>query len=318
MSESLKDRLEAHQVWVYLLGAACGVGLSFLFSGFSAVADFLVWPLLAVLLLAAFAQTPLERIPEAFRHRKFLATALLANFVVMPAFVWILLRLMPADPAIRLGLALVLVMPCTDWFLTFTQLGKGNMPLALSLTPVNLVVQLLLLPLYVPLLVGEDLPPLDLSVILAAVLVLLIPLAASVLAEFTLFKTPAGASVREGLSWLPVPLLAVVLACVTGANAPRLPLAASAAPSVVVATVTFALFAVVAGVALTKTLRLHPSHGRTLTFTLMSRNSFVVLPIALALPAGWELTSLTIVTQSFVELFALALAVHLVPRLIKA
>jgi ACR3 family arsenite efflux pump ArsB len=44
---------------------------------------------------------------------------------------------------------------------------------------------------------------------------------------------------------------------------------------------------------------------RTVIFSAGTGNSFVVLPLALALPAGWELTAAVIVLQSLVELGAL-------------
>lgn len=302
---------------MYLLGAVVGVTLGLLAPHVSEIAEALIWPLLALLLFATFAQTPLRLIPEALKDRRFMTTALLANFVLAPVFVWLILQLMPADATLRLGLALVLVVPCTDWFLTFTQLGRGDMRHAISLTPVNLLLQLLLLPLYIPLLVGSDLPTRSITVILPAILVLLVPLALAAVCEFTVFKRPGGNTVRESLSWFPVPVLALVILCVTASNAPRLPLAAGAIPYVVAASITFAVLGFATAVLLTRWVGLPSAQGRTLAFTLMTRNSFVVLPIALALPAGWELASLVIVTQSFVELFVLMAAVRVVPRVIK-
>ncbi|MEM8833723.1 MAG: arsenic resistance protein, partial [Pseudomonadota bacterium] len=38
--------------------------------------------------------------------------------------------------------------PCTDWFLGFTRLAKGNTALGAALLPINLIVQLLLYPVY--------------------------------------------------------------------------------------------------------------------------------------------------------------------------
>lgn len=37
---------------------------------------------------------------------------------------------------------------CTDWFITFTQLGRGNTARTIAVTPLNLLLQLLLLPVY--------------------------------------------------------------------------------------------------------------------------------------------------------------------------
>lgn len=55
---------------------------------------------------------------------------------------------LPDDPALRLGVRLALLVPCTDWFITFTQLGRGNTSRAIAVTPLNLLLQLLLLPVY--------------------------------------------------------------------------------------------------------------------------------------------------------------------------
>jgi ACR3 family arsenite efflux pump ArsB len=53
--------------------------------------------------------------------------------------------------------------------------------------------------------------------------------------------------------------------------------------------------------------------GRTLAFSLGTRNSFVVLPFALALPPGWE-AAVLIVLQSLVELLGMVLCLWALPR----
>ncbi|MNL78247.1 hypothetical protein D3C87_2045880 [compost metagenome] len=66
--------------------------------------------------------------------------------------------------------------------------------------------------------------------------------------------------------------------------------------------------------AIARTLRLPVEQGRTLAFSMGTRNSFVVLPLALLLPAGWEVAAVVIVAQSLVELFGMVAYVWLVPR----
>jgi arsenite transporter len=73
---------------------------------------------------------------------------LVGNFLLLPLAVWALLPLVGSDAAVRTGVLLVLLAPCTDWFLTFTQLAGGDTRRAIAVTPLNLLVQLLLLPLY--------------------------------------------------------------------------------------------------------------------------------------------------------------------------
>jgi len=50
------------------------------------------------------------------------------------------------------------------------------------------------------------------------------------------------------------------------------------------------------------------------TFTLGTRNSFIVLPFALSLPPGWEVVAIVVVTQSLVESFGMVFYVWFVPR----
>jgi ACR3 family arsenite efflux pump ArsB len=50
-------------------------------------------------------------------------------------------------------------------------------------------------------------------------------------------------------------------------------------------------------------------------FSVSTRNSLVVLPLALALPAELDIAPLAVVTQTMVELIAMVVLVRLVPRL---
>ena len=56
---------------------------------------------------------------------------------------------------IFVGLLLYFLFPCTDWFLAFTRIAKGDTALGSVLIPINLISQLLLFPLYLTILVGS-------------------------------------------------------------------------------------------------------------------------------------------------------------------
>ncbi len=43
---------------------------------------------------------------------------------------------------------MLMVTPCTDWYLIFTEIAKGNVALSTAILPVNLILQVLLLPIY--------------------------------------------------------------------------------------------------------------------------------------------------------------------------
>ena len=115
----------------------------------------LLWPVPGTLLYVTFTQVPLTHVPDAFRDVRFMGAVLTGNFVLVPLLVAALLPLLPDGPAVRLGVLLVLLAPCTDWFITFTHLGGGDTRRALAVTPVNLLAQFALLPFFLWLFMGR-------------------------------------------------------------------------------------------------------------------------------------------------------------------
>lgn len=310
-----REALERHQVWFYLGGAGAGLLLGALVPGADAAAEPLVWPVIALLLFATFTQIPARTLASAVRDRRFLVTSLIANFIVMPPIVWALVSLTPDDdPALRLGLLLVLLVPCTDWFISFTQLGGGDSARATAAAPVLLVVQLLVLPLYLSWFAGSTVTSIvTLNDLWPALLVIGVPLVVASAIARPLDTTDRGRRSRERLGWWPVPLLAVVIALVATAHAGAAVEALALFPIVLTVAVGYLAVGLVVAVIAAHIARLPMREGRTLVFSLGTRNSFLVLPFALALPSGWEAASIVIVMQSIVELFAMILYIWLVP-----
>ncbi|WP_219817981.1 hypothetical protein [Nitrosomonas ureae] len=63
---------------------------------------------------------------------------------------------MDHTPTLLLGVYLVLLTPCIDYVVVFTHLGRGNARLVLASTPLLLITQMLLLPVYLWLFMGEQ------------------------------------------------------------------------------------------------------------------------------------------------------------------
>lgn len=53
--------------------------------------------------------------------------------------------------------------------------------------------------------------------------------------------------------------------------------------------------------------------SRALVFTSVTRNSLVILPLALALPSGYGLATAVVVTQTLVELTGMVVLTRVVP-----
>ena len=310
----MKEALEKYQVFVYLVTVSAGLGLGVSAPDQAGALAVLVWPALGMLLYVTFTQTPLLGFRPAVVDGRFLAAIIAGNFLVLPPVVWLLVQLLPEAPAIRLGVFMVLLVPCTDWFITFTHLGGGDTKRAILFSPFSLVLQIVLLPIYLWIFMGgEFVIGLARGELVLALGVVLIPL---LLAGITQKQQAPFATFWKIMSWLPVPLLAGVVFIVAASQV-----------DMVRGTVTTGLFlnlvfvfasflgvAALIGRAVAGLFDLGPAEGRVLAFSFGTRNSFVVLPLALALPGGLELAAVVIVLQSIVELFGMIGYLWWVPR----
>lgn len=305
--------IETNQVWIYLASILAGLGFGSALPEFASRLEPLIWPVLALLLFATFTQVPLARLSESFRDGKFMAAAIVGNFLVLPMLVCVLLPLAPDDPAIRLGIVLVLLVPCTDWFITFANQGGGDASRAIAITPAMLLIQIILLPVYVALLVGPALAQQISSshIAIAFFTVILAPLGLAYAAERWAARDRTRQQLIQRLAWLPVPLLALVLFFVATSQVEAVMQARHLASDLFVIFSLFLLGACVCGLLLARLFRLPRPQGRTLLFSFATRNSFVVLPLALALPASWQAAAVVVVFQSLVELFGMLLLLFL-------
>ena len=216
----MREQLERYQVWLYLLVILAGMTIGWMSPEQTRHWEALLWPALGVLLYTTFTQVPLIHLRSAFRDRRFLAALLTGNFILIPVVVGLLLWLLPDDPAIRLGVLLVLLVPCTDWFISFTHLGGGDGARAIAAAPILLLVQLILLPIYIWLFMGNI--AIELAVgshLLPAFFGLIVtPLILAWITERLTEKHPRAQTLVDWLGWLPVPLLALVVFLIAGSQ----------------------------------------------------------------------------------------------------
>ncbi|MGE4340662.1 MAG: arsenic resistance protein, partial [Pigmentiphaga sp.] len=276
----------------------------------------LLWPGLALLLYATFTQVPFDQLPAAFKDGAFISAALLGNFVVLPVLVLGVVALAPGDPAIRLGLLLVLLVPCTDWFITFAHQAGGDLRRAITITPVLLIAQMLLLPLYLWLFMGKAFMEVVSAgrMITVFMVVLVLPLILAWLTERWVKGDASRSVLTTKLGGLPIPLLALVLFLISASQVEAVRESLAAMGSVFLACLVFLVGATICGLIIGRVFRLPVPQARTLVFTLTTRNSFVVLPFALALPGTLGMASITIIFQSLIELFGMLVLLWLIPN----
>ncbi|CAM3951727.1 arsenic resistance protein [Alkalicoccus chagannorensis] len=180
-------RMEQHQTWMIL--AAVGIGLLLgqlpMIEGYAGA---LIMPFLVLMLYGLFLSVPLKGFTEAWKNIRFTGTSLIINFLWTPFLAWGLGAVFLVDhPALWLGFILLLVTPCTDWYLVFTSTAKGNVTLAASMLPWNLLLQITFLPLYIFLFAGTT-GAVEAGAVVEVILFLVIPLFFAVLTR-RLLKT---------------------------------------------------------------------------------------------------------------------------------
>lgn len=298
------------------LAAALGLGAGLLWP-VGETTGHLVLPALMLMLVAVFVQVDAAQVRQVRSARAVVVASLVLNFVFTPLLAWALgAGLLGGSPDLRIGLLLLLVTPCTDWYLMFTGLARGHMGVAAAVLPVNLLLQLLLLPVYVLLLGGEAAMVDTATLVEAVLLVLVVPLVVAVSARWAARRWKGDRWQDERLvsvasaSVLPLLYLAVFAMFAWQARTVTAHLGDLAAllPPLALFFVLVPLVATGAG----RALRLPADQRVTLTMTSVARNSPVALAIAVAAFPDRPLIAVALVVGPLVELPVLAVLSQLV------
>jgi ACR3 family arsenite efflux pump ArsB len=181
---STSDRLQP-----LLLIGAIGVGLA-LARVAPGVAGSLL-PLVTVgvgfLIYLIMLGLDLDQLRWGTSERRFVVTAVVINFAIAPVLAWGLGLIMLSDhPELRVGLLLFLITPCIGWYLVFIDLAGGDNLLGVSLLGINLVLQVLLLPLYLQIFADKAVAA-DLDVLVRSVTIyLVVPAALAIVTRVAL------------------------------------------------------------------------------------------------------------------------------------
>lgn len=311
-----KDQLETRQTPVYFATVLAAIAFGLVADTTSAVLEALITPAIAVLMYAMFLQIPFLHLRASLANRRFMTALLLANFVLVPVLAWALTRGLTGHPALLIGALLVLLAPCIDYVVVFTHMGKGDARLMLAATPVLLLLQLVLLPLYLTLMIEDDYA-ISLTVgpfVQAFLLMIAVPLALAVLTSAHVAKTERISRWNDAWAWMPVPAMALVLFVVIASQIGMVLHRLDQLLPVVPVYLGFALLAPVIGWATARLMGLPVQQKGAVMFSASTRNSLVVLPLALALPEQIRtLAAAAVITQTLVELICELVYVRAIP-----
>lgn len=315
----MRDILERQQVWIYFAAVVLAAILGFSVSGTGEL-EGAINSALSFMLFVTFLQVPLPEIGRGFQETRFLGALLVSNFIAVPILAFLLSELAIDDALLRLGILMVLLTPCIDYVITFAHLGQADARLLLSSTPILLLVQLALLPIYLGLFLGDEAADLVRvgPFVHAFVWLIAVPLICAGAIQLWAARHTTGQRVSDVLGLLPVPATAVVLFLVVAATVPVLGAASRHALSALPIYIAFAVIAPFVGWGIARAFGLQPAGSRAVSFSTATRNSLVVLPLALAVPGAIPVLPTVIVTQTLVELVAELIYIRIIPRIGKA
>lgn len=309
------DKINKYQTVVILLAVLTGLLLGHIGVVRDQASRFIV-PLLILMLFGLFLSMDLGELKRSFFHLKFSLTNIIFNFVWTPVFAYGLgYVFLSQDLPIWIGFVMLMVTPCTDWYLIFTGVARGNVPLSMSVLPVNLILQVLLLPVYLLLFFGKsgnvELGPLVESILL----VLAIPFIAAWIAKKVMKsvgeKKTGFFHFFEQSQVVFLSLAVVAMFASAGRDLVDNPAVIYKlfVPVLLFFATTFGLSLVVG-----RLLKFSSTDTVSLVMTTMARNSPIALAIAVSAFASEPLIALALVIGPLIELPVLVLTARVLLR----
>lgn len=284
--------------------------------------EYIIMPALMIMLFLVFIQIPIKDIAKSFKNKKFTLSAIFINFIWTPILIAILGKIfLGNNPELLIGFIMLMVTPCTDWYLIFTGIAKGNVALGTSILPLNLILQLLLLPAYV-FLIGGTSVELDAMNLLQGVLFsLAIPLIASLLYRNFTIK-------NKGLNYLEdkiVPkscdyqgyFLNIAIVAMFASQGKVLLRNPQVLLLLLLPVLLFFIINLIVGQIIGRKLELSKEDNVALNFTTLARNSPIALAIAVSTFPNKPLISLTLIIGPLIELPVLFIVSKILLRINK-
>ena len=271
---------------------------------------------LMMLLYILFLSVDLKQITSSFTNVRFTTAAVAINFIFTPLLGYLLGKLFFAGSVdIRIGLLMLLVTPCTDWYLVFTGMSKGNVELGMSILPLNLILQIVLLPVYLLVLIGSEVTMDAAALIESVVIVLIVPFLLSAVT-----KAAIGKSVRfqsfltergDDLQLLFLCLAVIVMFASEGKNLLDNP---TLLVQMFVPLLLFFATVLIAAQLVGRAIDLPKRDTVALSFTTLARSSPLSLAIAVATFPDRPLIALALVIGPLIELPVLSVISDILKR----
>lgn len=257
---------------------------------------------LCLMIYGLFLEVNLNELKNSFKNVKFTLTSLAINFIWTPLFGYFMGSLfLKGNVDILIGFFMLILTPCTDWYLVFTKLAKGDLNLSLSILPLNLILQILLLPIYLVIFFSSGNSMDYMQIIYSILIVIVIPFVGVQITKFLLNET-IKEKVTGTISSLEIWFLSIAVFCIFSSQGSLLFDNLNSVISIFIPLIIFFIANTIIDLLLSEKINFTYSEYASLTMTTLARNSPLALAIAINSSPNHELIAIALVIGPLIEL----------------
>ena len=264
-----------------IIFSAVIIGL--IFSNIQIIADntsSLINIFLCLMLFGLFLEVPLSELKNSFKNVKFTSTSLIINFIWTPLFGYFLGSLFLKGNV---------------------DIAKGDLPLSLSILPINLVLQIVLLPAYLILFFSSGNSMDYTQLMYSLIIVIVIPFTAAQIVKFIL-NNELNEKAANLFSSLQIWFLSLAVFCIFASQGELLFENLDSVLTIFVPLILFFIANAIIDLLVSEKINFNYSEYASLTMTTLARNSPLALAIAINSFPGHELISIALVIGPLIEL----------------
>lgn len=257
---------------------------------------------LCLMLYGLFLEVPLNELKKSFKNIKFTFISMIINFIWTPLFGYFLGNLfLNGNIDIFIGFFMLILTPCTDWYLVFTKMAKGNLNLSLSILPINLILQIVLLPVYLILFFSSNNTMNYADLGYSLLIVIVIPF---VLAQMTklLLNQDLNEKLTGFFSHYQIIFLALAVFAIFNSQGKLLFENLNSVLTIFIPLIAFFATNTIIDILLSEQIHFTYEEYASLTMTTLARNSPLALAIAINSFPGRELIAIALVIGPLIEL----------------
>lgn len=295
------DLIEKFEPAILILAIILGLAMSNI-KILSAHTGNLINLFLCIMLYGLFLEIPLKNLKKSFGNIKFTSTSIIINFIWTPLFGYFLGNLfLNGNIDIFIGFFMLILTPCTDWYLVFTKMAKGNLDLSLSLLPINLILQIVLLPIYLIIFFSSNNAMNYSNLGYSLLIVIVIPLLLAQITKFILNEN-LNKKVTDFFSNWQIIFLALAVFSIFSSSGGLLLDNSDSVLKIFIPLIIFFASNTIIDLLVSQNINFTYEEYASLTMTTLARNSPLALAIAITSFPGRELIAIALVIGPLIEL----------------